>query len=571
MIEGSIGYLVFKKQLLPQLSIMRTNTSIQESSSSKSASVHTENGSKKPSIQPEPNKSSSTHRQASPNHQLGKRCLQEPVENLERRVDEHTHITQEARYAMNMITPFLELEKDPIVKKAKQTKKAALKRIRRGMNQMVVSTAKLSNKFHDDPAFDKKLETHPRKAIDNLDIVDNLDILINKNDELKANEVKYIEKLLPDKKAKQDEAEKLTHIIKSRPENVERNQFQRRYNLDEQFEEADTFYHSKVSRLATCLGKTPFLCIKCWSILFSTQSLVIFGDLRIRIKVPCSEVFGRTSSLGNPACKRLVEDWQDCSEKLLPTSDVQNEFQKYFPCIILPENEIEHDCWSQEKGANTQELKSWIKYIKSTHSAKQSLKILKGLESHNVEVESLGLSSIPEKKDRQKKSTSAPKAPLNSAKKQPEVQNVDIDQPPAPNATPVISAQNSLLKVGAKDRVVTDLTSNDLKIKIPGGPVARSLKSFIVDDLPNQAPTKKPRRAHVDLTDLAETQMMGTRDMNSRHSSVDSSTDLATKDHPTVLKDLKNSDEKWKWFCYRVQGTEVRIQLDILSEAWLEN
>ena len=520
----------------------------------------------------------------SPEPILGKRSPQRP----RNRAQPHAEMTVEDRRAMNVVGPLIGLVKDPIVKKAKQIKKNALKRVRSGMDSLVVKTALLSNKFHEDPAFDRKIETLPRKAIENLEMVESMDIIIDKNEELTLDEVKFIEQQGPTKREKAEESEKLIQIIKNRTENFERSEFMRRINTKYQLEEAYTFYHNTVRNLATSLGKTPFLCVKCWSILFSEPSLVILSPQKIRIKVACSEVFGHTSTVGGKAVRAVLNDWQSCSNKLLSTEDVNSQIVEYFPVLILPEREHQHDCWMHKGDVATKDLKDWTSYIKTAYSASDSLNLLKGLNNHKIQVMSPGLSSSGKKDDREKKDDSEKKkerekkakpGPASPVHAPPGSQGEKVKKEPAevpdPAPGPAPPAES-----GPKNHFLHPAALIDLEKQVVPDQDRRSkadsrrdsLKDFIEDDLPKDHHLRLRKRTDKKKPDRIddESQTVETRVQFPEFDPKSPSSGISSEDPPEETLDLKADEQKWKWFCYKQKGKVVRILIDPLEEAWLE-
>ena len=510
-----------------------------------------------------------------PKMRLGKRVPRSPSP-----VIPPAGISEEARVAMNLVAPLIELEQDELTKEAKRTKKWAFKRLRKGVNSLIVSTAKLSTRVRKDPTFDKNLDEIPRQAIDDLNVVDDMDVIINTNEELKKREVKRIQRECPRPNQLTVEQEKFVASVSNRPEYINRAEYKRRYNLDTQMEEAFTFFHSTVRKLGTSFGLPPTLCVKCWSILFCKDSLITFGKAKVRIKVPCSEVFAQLKVTTRKQCKEELKQWQDCARALDPKPEGEKDFHDHFPTIILPADSLLHHCWDMDSGAERTDFKDWKKHAKYAFRPSTALSYLQGKVSPPVEVSS-ALSNTPNRKQTGKARRTKNKSPVKisaaaivvdgTGGNQSGNQQSKEQQTEEKAKDLAADAQPGDLPVGAPDRKLKDLV-----IEVPDGSVSEigkdnrdSMDDFIEDDLPKTAkvPRKKKKNRRARLS--ASGSLTGaSRALTSPEKS--SEVVPANPARPPITKDLKDQTEGWQWLCYERNGEPVRIPISELTKAWVE-
>jgi hypothetical protein len=478
---------------------------------------------------------------------LGKREPASQPSTLNADKDDLTDAMQFARLTYDL----REGVRNPILKKARDLRKKTTRNLHQKLRTLKEKTDELTGSVLRHPSFNPSIKTIPKESLEKLKVIENLEVLISSHEAAQTRAGQVLDNQVPKAQELREQAFQIIEMLKQKkPAALDASDHSKREALHgQELDMALQFYHTTIKQMAMGLKLQPVVCLKCWSILFSNSHVIADAKTHVRLKVPCSEIFW-DQSLGLKKVGANLSTWRKCSKELLRNSNHLTE-QKAdnFPNIILPEEQISHNCWDGDKGAVLKDFKEWHKTIAQTHSGEKTLEILKGLNSLEQIVGSANLSDRPPSTSNRIFVQSVPHSPAQPPQSDSKVRNPTLKKkrqstdvpappasfaPPAPSGPPIPATKKRLIHAPNHDGQTSAGTLDASK-------VASALQGLL-----RKAPLKSSLRSR-----SAET--------------------LSSKqdNQPSLTIDLKTDPAGWKWISYIENGTTITKSISQLEKAWL--
>lgn len=316
---------------------------------------------------------------------LGKRTATASEEPEESGIEQEEPLLEQAGALFDSLN-------DRTLKKARELRVATTQTLGTSLQQMNAASSEWVTPPNMDAKRDAKLRKLPGNAVKMVRVLSGLNQFTG---ELEENQLELVEDLrdeLPKRQRRNMAANDGIGLLKSRPHHVEAGLFMQRCSLDLELRQAMSHHTSLVQKLGSDLQRPPVLCLKCWAIIFIKDdgSLLLDKATGARVSVPARQVF--VFSNKPKKMKAKLKPWVQCSKLLLPPIPQQPSQQDFYPHVVLPEKVHDHKCWDADVVDKIDSKKVLAKKSKKLDGS-ATLRILKGLDPSQVEVNDPGLSS----------------------------------------------------------------------------------------------------------------------------------------------------------------------------------
>lgn len=465
--------------------------------------------------------------------QLGKRKLVVPPPAQDPNFEDKINL---AKTTLNLTGSVL----DPILKKVKQRRRKKLRNLETQLETVQKKTLELGDSVLDHPTFDKRIVTLQPQILQKIKDIKECDQFEKYKEELQAHHAAAIQKKRPNAEQLAQDAEDIMNTLREkRPASLDPVDSSKRDSLKgAELHAAFSFYDDFVKRLAVCLGRNPHVCMACWSILFTDETVVTDQQSKLRRKIACSEVF-KDPSMGLNHARTTVEAWVAVSKAMMATPEDKDPVKpNTFPNLILPKDEINHRCWDARNGAvHHSETVDYLKAIDTTLDPNKCLDVAKGIQKIP---DDLGMLDFSES---------------NYATSSKKAISLDLDDQAGIQGPREPKKQEGVdqLRDRLRRRIVPEVNPQPVALRDPA-PAKKAKK-------PRKKPAKKASKA-VSAREVPLNEV-------SRPSSPKSGPIQEQKPQALDRQDLKTGPEAWKAFNYVEDGVKYTKNLAQLDEAWL--